>query len=59
MSIKDHEFVDFTVGRLRSVNDTAVVIDTQLEQWVAIYKRDVIALAKHFKLTADDINNTL
>jgi hypothetical protein len=49
-----HEFADYAVSQAQK-NDIAVTLDTSRAPWVAIYKGDAIALAKHFKLTREDI----
>jgi len=57
MKIEDYSFVDFSIGRVSSANEVGVAIETKRSPWVALYKNDVIALAKHFKLTADDLKD--
>ena len=59
MNIKDHEFQDGGINSIESANEIAVCINVDGAPWVALFPDDVIALAKHFKLTADDINNVL
>ena len=54
MSIEKHEWFDMTVT-IKNANETAVCLDTDGIPWVGIGKRDAIALAKHFKLTSDDL----
>lgn len=57
MKLENYEFIDFGIGSLRNVNDIAVCIDTENTPWMALYRDDVIALAKHFNLTNDELNN--
>ncbi len=57
MSIEKHEWFDMTVS-IKNANETAVCLDTKDIPWVGIAKNDAIALAKHFKLTSDDIQIT-
>lgn len=69
MSIDNHIFYDNGVTYSHSSN-SEVFIDVEYEQWgghlngysteettMMIAKSDVIAMAKHFKLTADDLND--
>ena len=56
MSIKDYEFSDYAMYKVVSANNIAVTIDTKKAPWVAFYRDDAIAMAKHFKLTANDLN---
>ncbi len=56
MKIEDYEFCDLAEPKVLNANDTAVCLNTDEMPWIAIFKEDVIALAKHFKLTADDLN---
>jgi len=55
MDIEEHEFSDMYMPKVLSANDTAVALNVEDLPWVAIDKSDTIALAKHFKLTADDL----
>ena len=55
MNIKDYEFSDYAMFKVVCANGIAVSIDTKSAPWVALYKDDAIALAKHFKLTAQDL----
>lgn len=68
MGIDNHIFYDNDVKYSHSSN-SEVFIDVEYEQWgghlngysteeatVMIAKSDVIAMARHFKLTADDLN---
>ena len=55
MNIKDYEFQDLSKPEVLNVNDTAVCLRTVEMPWIAIFREDVIALAKHFKLTANDL----
>ena len=57
MSIDKHEWFDMT-AKIKRVTDIAVCLDTKDIPWVGIGMCDVIALAKHFNLTAEDINCT-
>ncbi len=55
MSIEDYEFSgDICPPKVLNANQTAVVLET-IGKWLALDKNDAIALAKHFKLTAHDI----
>ena len=55
MNIKKHEFCDYAMHEVKSANNIAVTIDVKRAPWIALYKDDAIALAKHFNLTPDDI----
>jgi len=60
MSLKDYDldehcFLDYAVSKAQA-NDIAVTLETNRAPWIALYRDDVIAMAKHFKLTADDLN---
>ena len=55
MKIEDYEFQDGGINSIESANEIAVCINVDDAPWVALFPDDVIALAKHFKLTADDI----
>ena len=57
MNIEDYEFVDYGLGTVLSANNIAVSINAHHVPWFGLYKADVIALAKHFQLTADDIKD--
>ena len=52
--ISEYEFEDGDIERV-AVEDGNVVALYNFELNTAITKRDTIALAKHFKLTADDL----
>ena len=56
MKIEEHEFSDIEVYAEVNEDNTVWLVATA---YSSVNKRDVIALAKHFKLTADDINNVL
>lgn len=59
MSIEDYEFIDILVDRVWHSSNNGVNIKLRSKaNSVIIYRKDVIALAKHFKLTASDINCT-
>ena len=53
MNIKEHDFS----GNMKALgaSDNYVTLDENTNQ-IVLCKLDVIALAKHFKLTADDIS---
>ena len=53
--LDEHVFLDFAVSEAQS-NDIAVTLDTSRAPWIALYRDDIIAMAKHFKLTANDLN---
>ena len=55
MDIEKHEFSDMYTPKVLSANDTAVCLEVKELPWVGLDKSDVIALAKHFKLTSDDL----
>ena len=55
MNIEDYEFTDGGINSIESANEIAVCINVDAAAWVAIFKEDAIQLAKHFKLTADDL----
>ena len=55
MSIKDYEFSAYAMYEVKSANNIAVTIDVKRAPCVALYRDDAIALAKHFKLTTDDL----
>ena len=57
MDIKNYEFSDMYMPKVLSENETAVALNVEDLPWVAINKSDVIALAKHFKLTAEDLSD--
>lgn len=54
-SIKEHEFSDYAMHKAVCANSIAVTINVNSAPWIALYKDDAIALAKHFKLNAHDI----
>tara|TARA_R110002012_G_C11360340_1_gene580767 strand:+ start:251 stop:424 length:174 start_codon:yes stop_codon:yes gene_type:complete len=56
MNIKDYEFVDMSNPEVISENEVAVTLGVKHTPWLALFKSDVIALAKHFKLTPEDLN---
>ncbi len=51
-----HTMVDYCVGVIKS-DETTITLDTKNSDWIAMYKDDVIAMAKHFNLTSDDLEN--
>ncbi len=53
MSIEDYELENDTWTSI-AADDDEIAIDTGCDV-VELTKRDVIAMAKHFKLTADDL----
>ena len=55
MKIEDYEFQDGGINIIERANDIAVCINVYDAPWVALFPDDVIALAKHFNLTANDI----
>lgn len=56
IKIEDYEFCDILVDYAQHANKLGVNIKLrQKASNVIIYKKDVIAMAKHFKLTAEDI----
>lgn len=56
MDFDDYEFMDMASPEVLSANDTAVTLNVKDLRWLALFPEDVIALAKHFKLTAHDID---
>lgn len=58
MSIKDYKWFDVFQPVILSANSTAVTIAVNEHPRLAIGKCDAIALAKHFNLTAHDIECT-
>ena len=57
MKIEDYDFKWLGTGQVRvTPSDIAVVINTEDEEWIALYKEDVIELAKHFKITSEELN---
>ena len=56
MSIDKHEWFDMYQPEVLSANETAVVLGSKEHAWIAIGKKDAIALAKHFNLNAHDID---
>jgi len=56
MSIEGYEFSDMYEPKVLSANSVAVALDTNGVAWIALNKNDVIALAKHFKLTREDLS---
>ena len=59
MSIEDYVFSgDIYPAKVLSANEVAVVLETKDKPWMALDKGDAIALAKHFNLTAHDIECT-
>jgi len=54
MSIEEHEFSDGEVSAEINEDDSVWLIAAV---YSALRKRDVIALAKHFKLTPNDIED--
>jgi len=55
MTIEDYEFSDIYMPKALNANDTAVCLEVKELPWIGLDKQDVIALAKHFKLTSDDL----
>ena len=56
MNIKEWVFGDIATKEVKNANDTAVCVGIEKGvSWIAIYKSDVIAMAKHFKLKVSDI----
>ena len=55
MNILNYEFSDMYMPKALNANETAVCLEVEGLPWVLLYKNDVIALAKHFKLTSDDL----
>lgn len=55
MSIEDYEFGDFGLGKATISDGVCIVIDSEHCPWFALYKDDAIAIAKHFKLTEEDL----
>ena len=55
MDILNYEFSDMYIPKVLNANETAVCLEVKELPWVAIDKNDVVALAKHFKLTGDDL----
>ena len=57
MSIEDYEFSNLTTfAETNQSHDDEVYLQDADECFVVITKRDVIQLAKHFKLTSDDLD---
>ena len=54
MSIKEHEFYDKDLSVEN--NGSEYIFIKNLDGYFWLHKKDIIALAKHFKLTADDLN---
>ena len=60
MNIEEYKFKDADIS-FRSVDDISISLNLSLENndgdyaYLILENRDVIALAKHFKLTVDDI----
>ena len=55
MSILNYEFSDMYMPKVLDANETAVYLEVEELPWVGLDKNDAIALAKHFKLTSDDL----
>ena len=55
MSILNYEFSDMYMPKVLNANEVAVALNVEDLAWVAINKNDAVALAKHFKLTGDDL----
>lgn len=55
MSIEKHEFIDYVLGSVLNADEAVVSLEVEHADWFALYKSDVIALAKHFKLNTHDI----
>ena len=58
MNIENHEFSDMYMPKVLNANETSVCLEVKGLPWIALDKQDVIALAEHFKLTADDLTNS-
>ncbi len=67
MKIEEHKFFDDNINHSHNSSDE-VYLDVEYDQWnghiggyskedksIMLNKDDVIAMAKHFKLTADDL----
>lgn len=54
MSIEDYEFDDEDISVVDSTSDLDI-IELSIGACFYLERRDVIALAKHFKLTSDDL----
>jgi hypothetical protein len=55
MNILNYEFSDMYMPKVLNANETAVCLEVKELPWIGLDKQDVIALAKHFKLTSDDL----
>jgi len=55
MSIEDYEFEEDSFATIYECSNGNIEIDTGCDV-VELTKRDAIAMSKHFKLTADDLN---
>jgi hypothetical protein len=55
MDIEDYEFDDEDISVVDSTSDLDI-IELSIGACFYLERRDVIALAKHFKLTVDDLN---
>ena len=60
MNIEQHKFDDHDVS-VREAFDDHIYLEVDIENnnysYIDLHKYDVIELAKHFKLTADDIKD--
>ena len=58
MSIRDHEWGDKSLETDISplhTDENEITVDIELIEFFTIYKKDAIAIAKHFKLTESDL----
>jgi len=58
MNIENYVFTDVDLKRARIVDDEIFLDDADYEiSVISLNKEDVIAMAKHFKLTTDDLED--
>ena len=55
MNIEEHKFSCDQFALVYKTNNEVYIYNEKNDDVIALTKDDVIALAKHFKLTADDI----
>ena len=55
MDIEDHKFSDSDIEKVSVVDDEVILTNYRMECF-SLNKDDVIALAKHYHVTADDLN---
>ena len=55
MNIEDYEFIDMAKPKVVSANEVAISLEVKHTPWVALFKDDIIAMAKHFDLTVNDL----